>query len=193
MDQRDEVDSEKEESFLIKKKDKKKDNKNDTSNGQIENEQQKKELELLMMEDGGSTQNYESHFDLNQIIKSEKNQKNHKKKKNKFKNKKSINQEDNDDEEFIDNFSIDPTDQRFGNFLVNHPEFAIDPSNPQFKKTKNMMDLLISTGEKRRAKDQDDPSNQQIHVHDKPTLDHTRLLMNQIKKSSSSFKRPKLI
>ncbi|KAI9629335.1 hypothetical protein KEM48_013082 [Puccinia striiformis f. sp. tritici PST-130] len=49
----------------------------------------------------------------------------------------------------MDDLNTDKDDRRFDSALTYDPEFAIDPSNPQFTKTKNMQDLLHSTRLKR--------------------------------------------
>ncbi|KAK9456771.1 hypothetical protein V1511DRAFT_495248 [Dipodascopsis uninucleata] len=96
----------------------------------------KAELELLMM-DEESDSNLK-HFNMKEIIKSEKRKKN---KKIRSKNK-------NGD---TDDFSIDVSDNRFSAVFENH-EFAIDPTQPQFKQT-NAMEKLME--ERRRRQDFD--------------------------------------
>ncbi|KAI8833921.1 hypothetical protein BC829DRAFT_407503 [Chytridium lagenaria] len=87
----------------------------------------KAELELIMMDDENQTQS--RHFDARQILKQEK-QLNKKKKKH----VKQL-------EDTQDDFELNTMDPRFAQALTSH-QFAIDPTNPNFKKTKNMEKLL---------------------------------------------------
>jgi len=89
-----------------------------------EADQQKAELELLVMDDEIEGH---KHFDLKEIIKNEK------RKSKKKKVKKDIRNDDN--------FEINVNDPRFAALHESH-HFAIDPSNPQFKRTKSMGKLL---------------------------------------------------
>ncbi|KAI7904638.1 uncharacterized protein BX663DRAFT_550295 [Cokeromyces recurvatus] len=91
------------------------------------------ELELLMGDDGKS-----EGFDMKEILKREKLEK---KKKGK-KGKKAADTTEDD-------FEIDVNDPRFAAVQESH-QFAIDPTNPQFKKTKNMQKLLSVRQEKMR-------------------------------------------
>ena len=85
------------------------------------------ELELLLMDDQESQSR---HFDVKSVLKSEKQLKQKKKKK-----APKITGDTQDD------FQMDTQDPRFADILASH-HFAIDPTNPQFKKTKNMDKLL---------------------------------------------------
>ncbi|KAA1074557.1 hypothetical protein PGT21_010016 [Puccinia graminis f. sp. tritici] len=88
------------------------------------------------------------HFDLSKILKLEKLSA----KKSKLSTKtrrKLVAQLDGDPADQLDRFQVDVDDPRFGPGLVRDPEFAIDPSNPQFIKSKNMLELLDSTRAKR--------------------------------------------
>ncbi|KXN72798.1 hypothetical protein CONCODRAFT_32445, partial [Conidiobolus coronatus NRRL 28638] len=89
-----------------------------------EERQHKAELELLLAEEDGEAKR--EHFDLKEVMKSEK--------KNKKKKKQELT-------EIQDNFEIDTQDPRFSAIHESHM-FAIDPTNPNFKKTK-AMDALI--------------------------------------------------
>merc|ERR1712165_181154 len=79
------------------------------------------------------------HFDFKHIMEAENNEGKSKKKKWK-KKKKELEVPKGD------NFSVDVGDNRFS-AVFNHPEFNIDPTNPNFKKTKNMEKIL---GEKQK-------------------------------------------
>ncbi|KAF8922609.1 hypothetical protein CPB85DRAFT_1427899 [Mucidula mucida] len=82
------------------------------------------------------------HFDLKAILKAEK--------KSKRKGKKKSKDAAPTDETQPD-FFIDVADSRFS-VLHEDPTFAIDPSNPQFKKTKSMSALLEEGGKRRQKK-----------------------------------------
>ncbi|KAL1798533.1 hypothetical protein ACET3X_002570 [Alternaria dauci] len=101
-------------------------------------------LELLMADEDDSKLR---HFDMNEIVKSEKAKKKGKKAK---KNAPIIE----------DNFKIDTTDPRFAKLYESH-EFAIDPTNPRFKETSGMKALLEEGRKKRKqGKDGDEPELQ---------------------------------
>merc|ERR1712138_289032 len=79
------------------------------------------------------------HFDFKHIVEVE--SKVGKSKKKKWKKKKKELEIPADD-----NFSVDVADNRFS-AMFNKPDFNIDPTNPNFKKTKNMEKIL---GEKQK-------------------------------------------
>jgi hypothetical protein len=106
---------------------------------------QRAELELLMAgdgneEDGGRMR----HFDMREIRKAEKEKASskHNKHKKKNKNKKDVQVQE-------DNFELNTRDPRFARMFENH-EFAIDPTNPRFKKTEGMK-RLMEEGRKKRG------------------------------------------
>ncbi|KAI5479550.1 hypothetical protein MNV49_003287 [Pseudohyphozyma bogoriensis] len=110
-----------------------------------ENKKSRDELALLIDDDDEGEELGEDatkHFDLRKIIKAEK-KKGKKVKKGKGK----------DEPEVQDAFKIDVADDRFKALHEDH-EFAIDPSNPKYVKTKSM-DALLAEGRKRRAKKHD--------------------------------------
>ena len=86
------------------------------------------------------------HFDMNEIVKSEKAKKKGKKAK---KNATIVE----------DNFQIDTTDPRFAKLYQSH-EFAIDPTNPRFKETSAMKALLEEGRKKRKQGTEDEPDHQ---------------------------------
>ncbi|PVU91097.1 hypothetical protein BB559_004307 [Furculomyces boomerangus] len=92
-----------------------------------EREKKEAELELLMMDDEMSKQ---KHFDLKQIVKSEKKVRGKKGKRNA-----------RELEDLQEDFQIDTNDPRFAS-IYNSSEFAIDPNSKSFKKTKGMSSLL---------------------------------------------------
>lgn len=104
---------------------------------------QRAELELLMAEPGDGGRSTMKHFDMKEIEKAAKK----KNKKSKSKGKKS-------EEELVDDFEMNTADPRFG-ALFENSEFAIDPSNPKFKGTPGMKQLL-EEGRKRRREDDGD-------------------------------------
>ncbi|KAF9349446.1 pre-rRNA-processing protein esf1 [Mortierella sp. AD094] len=111
-----------------KKNNKKKDNKKRTKEERLEDNRKKAELELLMEDNRENNQ----HFNMKEIQKAEK-------KKNK---KKTKGQHDKDKgEDLQDDFKIDVADPRFSALHESH-HFALDPTNPNFKKTKAMTELL---------------------------------------------------
>ncbi|KAJ2000047.1 pre-rRNA-processing protein esf1 [Coemansia thaxteri] len=95
------------------------------------------ELELLL--DGAEAER--KHFDMSEIVKAEKGKG---RKKGKHAKK---------DTEVQDDFTLNTSDPRFGALFESH-NFAIDPNNPNFKKTKAMKELL-SESRKRRKTHQD--------------------------------------
>lgn len=107
----------------------KKDNKKRTKEERLEDNRKKAELELLMEDNRESNQ----HFNMKEIQKAEK-------KKNKKKGKGGQNDRDKG-EDLQDDFKIDVKDPRFSALHESH-HFALDPTNPNFKKTKAMTELM---------------------------------------------------
>ncbi|KAG0199740.1 pre-rRNA-processing protein esf1 [Mortierella sp. GBA30] len=111
------------------KKKSKKDAKKRTKEERLEDNRKKAELELLMEDNRESNQ----HFNMKEIQKAEKKTK---------KNKKNKAQNDKDKgEDLQDDFKIDVQDPRFNALHESH-HFALDPTNPNFKKTKAMTELM---------------------------------------------------
>ena len=90
------------------------------------------ELSLLLSEETDD----KHHFNLKKLMGSEKNKKQRKRK--------------NAEEAEVDNFHMDVNDSRFS-ALFNNPNFNIDPSAPEFKKTKVMDDLIQHKVKKRQS------------------------------------------
>ncbi|CAB4253758.1 similar to Saccharomyces cerevisiae YDR365C ESF1 Nucleolar protein involved in pre-rRNA processing [Maudiozyma barnettii] len=90
------------------------------------------ELELLMMDDNDENTenkiNKDAHFNMNEILRSEKE----KGKKSKYQNKTKI---------VEDNFEANLNDPRFKEMFEDR-DFAIDPSRPEFKATKTTKKML---------------------------------------------------
>ncbi|KAK6460509.1 hypothetical protein DFJ63DRAFT_232048 [Scheffersomyces coipomensis] len=132
-----------------KAKDKKNKNKNKKHN--IVDEKSKAELELLMMDD----ESKEEHFNMKDVIKAEKQ----KSKKNK-KGRKNI-----DTELTQDKFEADLNDPRFNEIFENH-DYAIDPTNSEFKKTETMKKILNERS-KRNRDETNNKDNRQNKKHHK--------------------------
>ncbi|KAI8958705.1 hypothetical protein F5Y11DRAFT_335371 [Daldinia sp. FL1419] len=108
-----------------------------------ENAAQKAQLEQLMAEDSKDAADHLDHFDMNEISRAEKlKSKKHKK------GKKGV----EDHGGLQEGFEMDVKDDRFKAVFDSH-EFAIDPSNPRYKATPGMKQLL----EERRKKRKTDP------------------------------------
>ncbi|KAH9004264.1 hypothetical protein EDB86DRAFT_3209250 [Lactarius hatsudake] len=103
----------------------------------------KEELSLLVAPDRLDSE--PKHFDMAAVIKAEKGTR----KKHKERKKKN----DNDENEVQDNFVIDVKDERFTALHEDHA-FAIDPSHPNFKKTKSMSALLEERSKRKTPGDQ---------------------------------------
>lgn len=113
---------------------------------------QKAQLTKVMAEDADENQAERlDHFDMNDIVKAEKLKRKKGKGKSKSKNK-------NKEEAVLEagtlqqDFNMDVEDDRFKAVFENH-EFAIDPSNPKFKGTEGMKQLLEEGRKKRRGGD----------------------------------------
>lgn len=125
------------------KKEKKRKDKETKAAEAAEAESKRAELALLMMdEDEGLREDGTKlrHFDMKQIVKAEKN-------KGKKRKRKHGRSDEQDLEGIQDGFEIDVKDPRFAAVYNNH-EFAIDPTNPRFVKTKAMNKLM----EERRSR-----------------------------------------
>ena len=99
-----------------------------------EDDSNKAELELVMMDDGDATKGGR-HFDIKAIERAEKGTK------KKAKAKKSKDGKKAAESEVKDNFDINVKDPRFKR-LFEDPSFAIDPSSHKFRDTKGMRAIL---------------------------------------------------
>jgi hypothetical protein len=104
-------------------------------------------LERIMAEDAGEAVEHLDHFDMNEIARAEKQKLKKGKKRQKDMKDRGGLQED---------FQMDVDDDRFKAVFESH-EFAIDPSNPKFKATPGMKQLL-EEGRKKRNHGEDAPS-----------------------------------
>ncbi|KAL0951266.1 hypothetical protein HGRIS_007980 [Hohenbuehelia grisea] len=102
------------------------------------------ELSLLVAEDGSQP----NHFNMKTILKAEKGKKGKRK-------GKSGRRAAEDENELQEDFEMNVNDDRFTALLDDHT-FAIDPSNPNYKKTKSMSTLLEERSKRQRAKLTDD-------------------------------------
>ncbi|KAI0068254.1 hypothetical protein BV25DRAFT_1987063 [Artomyces pyxidatus] len=105
------------------------------------------ELALLVAADKVGSE--PKHFDMNAVIKAEK------RKGKKSKKTRKVQQQEN---EIQEDFDIDVKDERFEAVHEDHA-FAIDPSNPHFKKTKSMSALLEERSKRRKSKGNDTPGD----------------------------------
>ncbi|KAJ1937476.1 pre-rRNA-processing protein esf1, partial [Linderina macrospora] len=101
---------------------------------QEKEQKERDELELLL--DGAESGR--KHFDMAEIVKAEK----HKGKKKGKKGQKRV--------EVEDGFKVDASDPRFSALYDSH-NFAIDPNNPNFKKTKAMKELLNESRKRHKS------------------------------------------
>ncbi|QRV76084.1 pre-rRNA-processing protein ESF1 [Ceratobasidium sp. AG-Ba] len=106
------------------------------------------ELALLLAPDLGQPEGAEpKHFDMRAVLKAEKAERPGKK--GRRKGKKDASDETNAEDG--QGFRVDVKDERFSVLHDDH-EFAIDPSNPHFKKTKGMQALLDERSKRQRER-----------------------------------------
>lgn len=115
-----------------------------------QNEEERKQLELLMDDDDDGGEEGErrlEHFDMAKILRAEKEKAKLAKRKGKKTGKsKAAGQESGLQEGFV----MDLEDPRFSKVFTD-PEFAIDPSHPEFRSTESMRRLLAEKRRKRSA------------------------------------------
>lgn len=170
------------------KKEKKKKEKEQKAALAAEQASKRAELELLMMDDNAATREDGTklqHFDMKQIIKSEKAKKNKKGAK-----KRSREAEEAMEEGAQPDFEIDVKDPRFAAVYEKH-EFAIDPTNPRFTKTsamKKMMDERRKRAQGRGGEEAEEGvKKKKVKVRDegKGRSDEVKRLVQSIKSKSS--------
>ncbi|KAM0746794.1 hypothetical protein T439DRAFT_329491 [Meredithblackwellia eburnea MCA 4105] len=105
------------------------------------------ELSLLVADEDDEMGEGGKHFDMRQILKAEKM------KGKRVRKRKGKKTEESVEAPVVDNFNIDLKDDRFKS-LHEDFDFAIDPTNPRFQKTRNMT-ALLAEGRKRRSKKHD--------------------------------------
>lgn len=140
-------------------------------------EKSKAELELVMMDNQDA--DTKDHFNMKDVIKSEKQKKNKKSKKSK-----------NIDEEMVqDNFVANLNDPRFKEIFENH-DYAIDPTNSEFKKTETMKKILKerairNKGRKNKSNNNDKSSKRKATEID--NKDNVRSLADKLKKKQKRY------
>ncbi|KAK7543181.1 pre-rRNA-processing protein ESF1 [Phyllosticta citricarpa] len=111
------------------------------------------QLELLMADEGADAKL--RHFDMKAIEKAEKEAR----RKGKGKGKKSKKSSAAIDDDEQSGFHMDTADPRFKAVFDSH-EYAIDPTNPRFKRTQGMTALLEEGRKKRKTRaERDDPAD----------------------------------
>ncbi|PNY29398.1 Pre-rRNA-processing protein esf1 [Tolypocladium capitatum] len=111
---------------------------------EAESAEQKARLTKVMAEGADEQADRLDHFDMNEILRAEKN-------KGKKKGKKNKKGKDGEGRGGLqEEFEMDVGDDRFKAVFDSH-EFAIDPSNPKFKATEGMTKLLEEGRKKRKA------------------------------------------
>ncbi|XP_041979011.1 ESF1 homolog [Aricia agestis] len=155
--------------FKSKKSKNKKESSDERSDA--EEEKRKAELELLLDDDDGK-----EHFSLKKIQESEDASK-------KSKRKKKLREKMKEQKEKLPDFDMDLNDNRFAALYESH-HFNIDPSDPNFKKTKNM-EKLIQEKLKRRPVDLPDSVPTPKKCKEDIELD---ILVKNIKRKSKNIK-----
>lgn len=137
--------------------------------GDSEEEKRKAELELLLDdEDDGK-----AHFSLKKIQENENNSK-------KSKRKKKLKQKMQEQKQALPDFEINLEDKRFSALYDSHL-FNIDPTNPNFKKTKNMEKLIQ---EKLKRRPADTPAQSQPQPKKSKEDAELNLLVKNIKRKT---------
>ncbi|KAH7922915.1 hypothetical protein BV22DRAFT_1036975 [Leucogyrophana mollusca] len=160
-------------------KTRKKQGKKDTKSRQAEEpartETTAEELALLVASDNPHGE--PAHFNMKSVLKAEKKVKGKKKK-----GKKGA-EEDN---EIQEDFTIDVTDSRFKAVHEDH-QFAIDPSNPHFKKTKSMTALLGERTKRQKNKYAESAENSVAAQGPAKESDHSlRSLVESVKRKTAA-------
>lgn len=149
------------------KKEKLRSLKHGKNKSEVGDEKSRAELELLMMEDGDSNEksiNKDAHFNMNEILRSEKE----KGKKSKFQNKDKI---------VEDRFEADLNDPRFKE-MFEDKDFAIDPSRPEFKETKTTKKML----QERNKRSKNNRGSNKKRKVDSDSKDSSSNIKNIVKK-----------
>ncbi|XP_065158130.1 ESF1 homolog [Atheta coriaria] len=156
------------------------------SESESETAERKAQLELLLNdEDEGK-----KHFSLKKIQDNENESKSKKKRKNK--------KPTTDVNETKDDFQVNTNDERFSALFTSH-HYNIDPTDPHYKKTKNM-DILISEKIKRRAEIEDgdstitkNPKKKKLNDDSKAKKGNAELnvLVKSVKRKAEAFKNKK--
>ena len=139
---------------------------------------QRKQLEKIMADHDEETGDVEhlDHFDMTEILRAE----NKKGKKQKGKKSKK---DDSGPAGLQEDFKINVEDPRFKAVFDDH-DFAIDPSNPNFKSTQNMK-MLLDEGRKKRRHDGVDDDGGKKKARKEKREDNVGGLVASLKKKSS--------
>ncbi|GAB6020676.1 hypothetical protein CHUAL_003345 [Chamberlinius hualienensis] len=185
---KEEFESEKKGKEIKKKKQKNKNGKPMTDNAGVEDDEQKKaELSLLLMDDEDV---HKKHYNLKKLVEEAKD----KKKKKKSKQKETSTVEDD--------FKMNVEDSRFGAMYTSHL-YNIDPSDPQFKKTKGIQQVMEEKQKRRINQDEDSFKNKKSKLNDEDDPQTTTVkcdskikekaelssLVKSIKNKAQSFNR----
>ncbi|TBU35343.1 hypothetical protein BD311DRAFT_746002 [Dichomitus squalens] len=124
------------------------------------------------------------HFDMKAVLRAEKRG-------GKKKGKKSKKGADDGENELQEDFSIDVKDDRFKAVIEDHT-FAIDPTNPHFKKTKSMAALLEERSRRQQEKASDNRDSTVVKQFtnadgSQPSL---RSLVESVKRKSAAVNTP---
>ncbi|KAF8552597.1 hypothetical protein OG21DRAFT_1415886 [Imleria badia] len=131
------------------------------------------EAELALLAASDNPHGEPAHFDMKAVLKAEKQGKN---RKSRHKSKKrGRNNLDDGAGETQDDFVIDVKDDRFAVIHEDH-QFAIDPTNPQFKKTKSMAAFLKWRSRRQKSNSR---SDQPLHSQN-PTQQNDRSLQSLV-------------
>uniref|UniRef100_A0A2A4JBV4 Uncharacterized protein n=1 Tax=Heliothis virescens TaxID=7102 RepID=A0A2A4JBV4_HELVI len=144
----------------------------DGSDVDPEDEKKRAELELLLADDDGK-----AHFSLKKIQESETSKKSRRKKK--------IKDKMNEQKQSLPDFEINVNDDRFS-ALYNSHHYNIDPSDPNFKKTKNMEKLIQ---EKLKRRPADTPPEAQPSKKSKEDVELSILVKNVKRKTKDALKK----
>ncbi|CAI1849185.1 hypothetical protein SEUBUCD646_0B04710 [Saccharomyces eubayanus] len=146
------------------------------------NAKSKAELELLMDDDGDaeaeSSINSKAHFNMNEILRSEKE----KHKKSRYQKKERI---------VEDTFTPDVEDPRFKEVFEDH-DFAIDPTQPEYKGTQAMNKILKERGKRVHDRKRKHGNNENDVTKDGNANKNIGNLVNKLKKKSKSSKKIKV-
>ncbi|KAF9480997.1 hypothetical protein BDN70DRAFT_876869 [Pholiota conissans] len=142
------------------------------------------EEELALLVASKNPEAEPKHFNLKSVIKAEKGKKHRKGRKDKGKKE--------DDGEAQEDFVVNVKDERFKALFEDH-HFAIDPTNPHFKKTKAMGALLDER--QKRQRELRDQRPEGIAAKSKPATDATgakslQSLVESVKRKSANIEPP---
>lgn len=144
----------------------------DDSDVDPEDEKKRAELELLLADDDGK-----AHFSLKKTQESESSKKSRRKKK--------LKEKMNEQKQSLPEFEINVNDDRFS-ALYNSHHYNIDPSDPNFKKTKNMEKLIQ---EKLKRRPADTPPEAQPSKKSKEDVELSILVKNVKRKTKDALKK----